>query len=61
MRKFALVFVAAFGLCCFGLTGCGEPKTAVIEAPPTNEPEMTPEEQAEYDRSMNESMNQPGN
>jgi len=54
MRKQVLGIV---GLTVLLATGCGGTKdSVVIEAPPVNEPEMTAEDAAAYEKELQKSM-----
>ncbi|WP_442506434.1 hypothetical protein SH528x_005278 [Novipirellula sp. SH528] len=57
MKNVFLVCVAIICLSSFSLVGCGSgTSTKVVDVPPQSEPEMTPEEEAEYAKAMRESM-----
>ena len=61
MKKFALLFVAAFSFSILGLTGCGRSgENTVVET--VAEPEMSDAEEEAYNKAMEEEMaSQPGN
>lgn len=57
MKKFCLVCMVAFALTPLAMVGCGSgTSTEVVKEVPPEEPTMTPEEEAAYAKSMEESM-----
>ncbi len=57
MKKFAFALVALCSFSAFGVTGCGPgTDTTVIQAPPEEAPEMTPEEEEAYAKELEKSM-----
>jgi predicted small lipoprotein YifL len=59
MRKYFLACVAVLSLFAISLTGCGEPESAVIEAPVAAEESDTPDpgmDEEAYAAEMEKSM-----
>ncbi|GAA4466406.1 hypothetical protein GCM10023156_55150 [Novipirellula rosea] len=57
MKKFCFLWIAVICVSSFSLVGCGSANdTEVVQETPAEEPEMTAEEKAAYEKSMRESM-----
>ena len=59
MKKFTWLLAVAFCFPIVSFTGCGDGENKLVE-PPAEVEEISDAEQDEFDKGMEEAMNQPG-